>query len=278
MEQKIHDIIKDAEMILIGIGDEFSPKYSDTQSKGNSENRVNDENRIDSGKKSDGLGQIADPLALYRRSSFYSEISQEHEVIQAYNKLREMIGAKPYFVVTMNTDDLIYSSGLEQDLIVAPCGSMQKMQCAEHIVEAAAIRERILNRANSIKLEEPDSETWQEEAQRIIQEEALCPVCGAPLSFHTIETEGYLEEGYLPQWNKYTKWLSCTLNRKLCVLELGVGFKFPQVIRFPFEKVAAYNKKASLIRVNSKFPQLPEEMSQRGVSIAESPVQFLLNF
>ena len=35
-------------------------------------------------------------------------------------------------------------------------------------------------------------------------------------------------------WEKYLHWLSYTLNQKLCVLELGVGFAHPQLVRFPF--------------------------------------------
>lgn len=245
MEQKIYEMIQDAEMILIGIGEEFSPKYQPQQTA--------DCEYVDS---------VNEVLESYRKSQFYAQLPAEHEVIQAYNKLRELIGAKPYFVVTLNTDDLIYRSNLEKDLIVAPCGSMQKMQCSEHIVDAAEIRDAVLQAADG-------------GAGVNALQGAKCPICGAPLAFHTIETEGYLEEGYLPQWSHYTKWLSCTLNRKLCVLELGVGFRFPQVIRFPFEKAAVYNQKACLIRVNSKFPQLPEEMAQRGVSVRETPEVFL---
>ena len=111
-----------------------------------------------------------------------------------------MIGAKPYFVVTLNTDDLIYKSDFEQDLIVAPCGSMSKMQCDEHIVDAAEICDKVLEEKNT--------------------QPALCPECGNSLRFHTVKEEGYLESGYLPQWGKYTKWLTCTLNRKLLILEL----------------------------------------------------------
>lgn len=258
MEQNINDLIKDAEMVLVGVGEEFSPKCPDF-----------------------GADKMLEP---YLKSRFYAELPEGHEVIAAYNKLREMIGAKPYFVVTMNTDDLIYRSELEQDLIVAPCGSMQKMQCGEHISEAGAIRERVL-RAAGVSAENAGkdiSEVLQgaaagEKLQNALQQ-SVCPICKKPLNFHTIETEGYLEEGYLPQWAKYKKWLQCTLNRKLCVLELGVGFRYPQVVRFPFEKAAAYNQKASLVRIHSKFPQIPEKLSQRGIGVKQSPVQFLLNY
>lgn len=274
--EKIYEMIQDAEMFLIGIGEEFSPKYQPQQrceikNNTNSENcgiknNTNSEHSkivySEEAEKNE-IEDSAEAAALeeYRKSQFYAQLPEEHEVIQAYNKLRELIGAKPYFVVTMNTDDLVYRSKLEKDLIVAPCGSMQKLQCSEHIVDAAEIRGAVLQAADG-------------GAGTKALQYAKCPVCKMPLSFHTIETEGYLEEGYLPQWSHYTKWLSCTLNRKLCVLELGVGFRFPQVIRFPFEKAAAYNQKACLIRVNSKFPQLPEEIAQRGVSVRKTPVEF----
>ena len=75
-------------------------------------------------------------------------------------------------------------------------------------------------------------------------------------------------------WEKYLHWLSFTLNQKLCVLELGVGFKNPDVIRFPFEKVAYFNQKSKYIRMNDKFPQLSTEIADRGISIKENPVEF----
>ena len=73
-------------------------------------------------------------------------------------------------------------------------------------------------------------------------------------------------------WDKYLHWLSFTLNQKLCVLELGVGFAYPQLIRFPFEKTAYFNKKACYIRVSGKFPQLYAEIADRGEAVKEDPV------
>ena len=74
-------------------------------------------------------------------------------------------------------------------------------------------------------------------------------------------------------WEKYLHWLSFTLNQKLCVLELGVGFAHPQLVRFPFEKTAYFNKKSRYIRVSGKFPQLSEEIADRGTSAKEDPVK-----
>lgn len=227
MEQRIKELIDDADMILVGLGEELSPQYEGEEG----------------------------PLEPYYRSRFYAEIGEDHEIFQAYSSLRKLLGEKTYFVVTMNTDGLIQRSGLDEERIVAPCGSMEKLQCPEHIVDAGDIRAEVLKTGNAAL--------------------AVCPVCGRPLQFHTVAAEGYLEEGYLPQWEKYTRWLQHTLNRKLCILELGVGFRYPQVIRFPFEKTAYYNKKASLIRVSGRFPQLPADLGGRGISVSMKPLEFL---
>jgi NAD-dependent SIR2 family protein deacetylase len=262
---KIKTAIEEAEMILVGIGDEFSPVWEKDTSHGEEAGKeASPENGPEAVHGEENLLQECE------RSLFYENIPQDHEVMQAYKKLRELIGARPYFAVTMNTDDLIWRSALENDRIVAPCGSMAKMQCGEHIIPAAEIRDAVLAQAAG------KSCCGTEEAVKTGAAQPLCPECGRPLSFHTVSHPGYMEEGYLPQWEKYTKWLQCTLNHRLCILELGVGFRYPQVVRFPFERTAFFNKKATLIRISSKFPQLSEELAQKGISVRQNPVDFLL--
>ena len=102
-----------------------------------------------------------------------------------------------------------------------------------------------------------------------------CPHCGAPLCGNTIDADSYIEEGYLPQWMAYTRWLTGTVNRPLLVLELGEGFKTPTVIRWPFEKTVRFNKKSCFYRVNAKFAQLAEETDERSVSVAENSVDWV---
>lgn len=251
MDKQVVEAIEQSDIVLVGIGREFTAKVPE------------------------GSGEEC--LAPYEESRFYANLPSDHSVIQAYNALRRQIGKKPYFVVTLNTDDLIYRSEFEAEQIVAPCGSMGKLQCKEHIVEAAPIRERILRAWEEVQTDKNEV-TDMSTAEVLISKYAVCPTCGAPLAFHMIANPDYLESGYLPQWEHYKKWLTATLNKKLCILELGVDFTFPQVIRFPFEKTAFYNKKATFIRVNSRFPQMEAELAAEGraISVAESPVKMLL--
>ena len=80
------------------------------------------------------------------------------------------------------------------------------------------------------------------------------------------------------QWEKYMKWLQGTVNRKLCVLELGVGMLYPTVIRWPFEKVVYFNQKSNIFRIHSKLYQLTEEIKDRGYKIEKKPMDFLINW
>ena len=79
----------------------------------------------------------------------------------------------------------------------------------------------------------------------------------------------------MDKWMTYKKWLQGTVNKKLCILELGVGMKYPTVIRWPFEKVAFFNQKSEFFRIHSKLYQMPEELGGRGTGIQQSPQKFL---
>lgn len=139
-------------------------------------------------------------------------------LIHFYQEVRKLVESKFYFVVTLNTDDLIYEAGFEPKLIVAPCGSDK--------------------------------------------------------SGNVISNGHYDESAYLPQWQAYQKWLGNTLNQKLVILELGVGFQYPSVLRFPDEKMAFFNQKSTLIRIHSELPQVPKEISERSISIQARPAEF----
>lgn len=174
-----------------------------------------------------------------------SEASRE-----AYQALFELIGDKDYFIVTSLTDGAIYDTPLNRGRIVAPCGNERLIQCSK---------------ACTRKL-------WDE--GEIVGD--VCPYCGAPLVKNTVDAENYIEESYLFAWKTYTAWQSLTLNKKLLVLELGEGFAYPTVMRWPFEKIVFFNNKAHLFRVNEKFYQLPSELEGKAVSVKENSCQWII--
>lgn len=53
----------------------------------------------------------------------------------------------------------------------------------------------------------------------------------------------------------------------MVLLELGVGFNTPVIIRFPFENMVRENENWSLIRLNLNEAVIPESFGDRGIGI-----------
>ncbi len=174
------------------------------------------------------------------------------EVASAYEKLAVLLKDKEYFVVTLTTDDIIYTSSVDTERIVAPCGSINRYQCNNNCEDKIYTLEDISHTP-------------------------VCPVCNGKLVHNTVEAEVYNEKGYLDYWQKYTQFLQNTLNKKTVLLELGVGMQFPGIIRFPFEKTCFYNNKAILYRINGMLPQVPVELAEKAYEVNENAVVFCRN-
>ena len=168
----------------------------------------------------------------------------------AYEALYDLIKEKDYYIVTTLTDGAVYEMPFDKNRIVAPCGNIHWRQCSKACTK----------------------DIWEESEVP----DDVCPHCKAPLTGNTIKAETYIEEGYLPRWKDYMKWQTGTINRSLVILELGEGFATPTVMRWPFEKIIYFNRKSRLYRINESFYQLPKEAEERGVSVHENSVRWIL--
>lgn len=171
------------------------------------------------------------------------------ELKEAYQALCSLTEGKDYFIITTVTDGLIRENAPDQGRITAPCGNEQWKQCSKACTK----------------------DIW--EPGEIL--DGICPHCGAPLTGNTIFADTYIEEGYLPQWKAYQEWLGRTLNRELLAVELGEGFQLPKLIRWPFEKMVFFNKKAHMYRVNETFAQISEDIGEKAVSVQVNSVDFI---
>ena len=270
MTEEIRKKIEDAQMVLVGIGKEMEEKFHE----------MPEDPEYAELLRQAGEMEQREAAEQYIRLSWL-RTHPDRRKKQAYEALAGLLSGKNYFVVTLCTDDAVFGTGLEEGRIVAPCGGFRALQCPFCAQEDAAEENREAGEGPKGLFRDPAC--WEGILSRIAAGEALsgmefprCPKCGKLLSFNQIGTSGYLEAGYLPQWEKYRKWLQGTLNRRLCILELGAGMEYPSVIRFPFERVAFFNQKAELIRVHSRLYQMTAELSGRGISVAEDPADFLI--
>ncbi|MGN0156472.1 MAG: hypothetical protein ACI39N_04435 [Lachnospiraceae bacterium] len=238
MIENVINAIQEVEKVLVGIGEAFEEKFE--------------------GLKGDAfrLYEQEEPLLAGYEKIEYLRKQKNHETEEAYRKLYELLKDKDYFIITTCMDDRIYSTPFDNSKIVAPCGTYRFLQCSD----------------NCSKEILPVTEKMITERERIV-----CPHCKKEACFNQVTCEHYNENGYLPQWEVYRKWLQQTVNRKLCILELGVGMKYPTVIRWPFEKIVMYNQKAKMFRVHETLYQLTKEIDDKAVSVAENPITFLCN-
>lgn len=259
MKTDLQEKIADADYVLIGIGEEFEIKKSDIESN-------EDYRSVFSNWKENGQ------IFPYIKKDFIENSNDKSVLLRkrAYENLFQILEGKDYFIVSLCRDGIIYTEKADAERIVEPCGTLRKLQCSGKCT--TDLYESDLKVMGQIRKALTDGRA---DVEKILP---LCPKCGKPLVFNNILAENYVEEGYLEKWQHYTKWLQKTINRKLCILELGVGMRFPTVIRWPFEKVAYFNRKASFFRIHSKLYQVAEEIKEKSTGMQADPVNFLFDY
>lgn len=263
VKKNMIDSIMEADFVLVGLGGELKAKLSDIER----DSRYLDIlNRIKAKEEYHWI-------IPYVECVYLSE-HRDTGVKAAYTNLEKMLEGKNYYIVSTCMDDYIYDTGLERDRIVTPCGGYRFVQCTDNC--SGTVTKTDMHIFNQIKSCIEGKEEAEDLLGRI--EKPVCESCNKDMTFNKIEAEHYAEEGYMERWKHYTEWLQGTVNRKLCVIELGVGMQYPTVIRWPFEKIVFFNQKSSFFRINSKLYQMTEEIKERGHSIKENSTDFLINW
>ena len=254
--QEVREKIEGAELVLVGLGEGFQYGWGALLQD---ERFQEIEREMGDSERYVWIVPFLQKMILRR--------GREERWDQAYLALKKLLTDKNYFVVSLCIDDYLYGAGLDEKRLVAPCGGFRRMQCDQNCTgELSGIPEETY---------EAVLQYYRGELPLSDLKEPVCARCGGKLRFNQIGVKRYAQEGYLGQWNVYTKWLQGTVNRKLCVLELGAGMNYPGIVRFPFVKTVYYNQKAFLYRVHPRLYQIGGEIADRSRGIAENPVDFL---
>lgn len=251
--------IEDAEMILVGLGEDFDRRQE----------LMKNENYVK------GCEFLAEKQAHFLIPAWNAFCMKKIEIAsgkQELLKLADLLKDKNYFVVSVATNHVIGEIPWKHDRVVMPCGSGTAKQCTK--AECGEVMS--LNESDEKNLKVFFEDLYEGVSELDISPLlGTCPECGAPMCLNNIYAEQYNETGYLGRWSTYMKWLQGTVNRKVLILELGVGMKFPSVIRWPFEKVAFFNQKAYFCRVHDKLYQLTPELSEKGCGISKNAIEWL---
>lgn len=253
MIEKAIEKIKAADLVLVGIGEALD--ISD---------RIEKEEYYQRAVAELGETESAWMLPFLKREMCKK---RENEMLRIYEPLTACLKEKNYFVVSLCQDGILREGSLDRRRLVEPCGGYERLQCSRKCTaELYPVPEGIFDQISR----------FRDGYEKNKPEEPLCPKCGSPLVFNNVNAENYAEEGYLEGWMHYRKWLQGTVNKNLFVLELGVGMRYPTVVRWPFEKIVFFNQKAELFRVHEKLCQVAEEIAERAHGICQKPEEFLM--
>lgn len=96
-----------------------------------------------------------------------------------------------------------------------------------------------------------------------------CPRCGKLLvpNLHCDNT--FVETPHMKNYPAYQNFVENCGDENVVLLELGVGYNTPVIIRYPFESITKKYKNACLIRINNTCASVPKELSEKAIPLQD---------
>ena len=180
-----------------------------------------------------------------------------------YKELLRWVADKDYFVITTNVDGQFEMAGFDPQRIFATQGDYCYFQPATGSPrELYHIHEWVERALPAIK------------DCRIPTELIPRTPDGQPVSMNLRCDDTFVEDNHWHQQaRRYSDFVSVASDKRLLLLEFGVGFNTPVIIRFPFEQMAAQFPDTTLVRFNRDYPQLSTQHVDRYVAFTEDVSQ-----
>lgn len=180
------------------------------------------------------------------------------DALPLYNLLYELVREKEYFVLTTNADHQFYKAEFGETKIFATQGDYGLIQCMR------GCHNKVYDDIEMMK------QMHQARKDCLIPSYMVprCPVCHGSMNMNLRCDRYFVEDdAWHAAQERFSEFLSACRNRKTVLLELGVGFNTPAIIRFPFEKLARKKKNMTLVRLNLDEAVVPESLGERAIGI-----------
>lgn len=180
------------------------------------------------------------------------------QALPLYQKLFDLVKNKRYFVITTNADHQFYKAGFGDNKIFATQGDYGLIQCMR------GCHQKTYDDIDMM------SQMYQAGKNCLVPSYMVpkCPVCGGPMNMN-LRCDRYFVED--TAWHEaegnFSRFLKECRNKKTVLMELGIGFNTPTIIRFPFEKLAREKNNMTLLRLNRDEAIVPESLGVRAIGI-----------
>ena len=186
---------------------------------------------------------------------------------KAYLDLHRLVREKSHFVITTNVDGQFAKAGFDPNRLFTTQGDYAKFQCAKPcrniLYENFEMVQRMLANLDDSKLHAREEDIPH------------CPNCGEYLERNLRRDDHFVEEPWMEKRIDYADFVNHSTSGRLVLLELGVGFNTPSIIRWPFERITVKHPHATLIRINLDDARIPGEIATKSIGFQEDIVRVL---
>lgn len=177
-----------------------------------------------------------------------------------YQRLFAFVKDQEYFVITTNVDAQFTKAGFAPERIFAVQGDYGKLQCAKGCHKRLYDNESLVRR---MAAEQKDCRIPSSLVPK-------CPVCGGEMEVNIRKDVYFVQDkAWYAAEERYEDFCGKACGKRTVLLELGVGYNTPTIIRFPFERMAYENKDVFLVRMNTQYPDAIPENAKKTLSFNE---------
>lgn len=184
-----------------------------------------------------------------------------------YRMLLALVREQDYFVITTNVEKQFAKAGFSENRLFEVQGDYGLIQCARGCHDTLYPDEDLVRRmvAETKELRVPTN---------LVPE---CPVCGGAMDVHVRKSAAFVQDAaWYAAAGRYDRFVSSCEGHPTVLLELGVGFNTPTIIRMPFERMARERPdEVTLVRLNRDEPDGLEENRAHTISFTEDMMQVL---
>ena len=175
-----------------------------------------------------------------------------------YLDLLKLVQGKDYFVLTTNVDHQFQLAGFDKKRLFYTQGDYGLWQCSK------ACHDKTYDNEQAVRQMIAAQRDMRIPSDLIPR----CPVCGAPMTMNLRCDDSFVQDAlwYAAQ-QRYEDFLRAHAHSGILLMELGVGFNTPGIIKLPFWRMTAENPQATYACLNRGEAFCPDEISDRSICI-----------